>query len=127
MLLSVNRRLCASFILALALVGTARADVTMTRTLQVDPARLPGAGPIELPAGERLVGVEAISVECAQDGARTPAGTKVRVGYQGFERGRHLAWLELPDGSGLTVEHAGHVVQLRVLLHLEPSPAGPVP
>jgi peptidase C25-like protein/VCBS repeat protein/flagellar hook capping protein FlgD len=127
MLLSVNRHLWLPCILALALVSTARAGVTLTRTVRVDPDHLPATEPFEIPAGERLAGVDAISLECAEDGARAVAGVSVRVGYQGFERGRHLAWLELPDGCGLPLEHARHAMQLRVLLHLEPSAAGPVP
>jgi hypothetical protein len=110
-----------------ALVSTARADSALTRTVLVDPDRLPAVGPVELPVGEKLVRLEVISLECAEDGARAPAGIAVRVGYQGFERGRHLAWLELLDGCGLPVEHARHAARLRVVLHLEPSPTIPLP
>src|SRR5258706_2574727 len=121
MLLRLIRPRIVPSILALALVSTARAGVTVSRTLQVDPDRLPAAGPLELPAGERIARVQVISLECAEDGARAPAGVTVRVGYQGFQRGRHLAWLELPDGCGLPPEHSRHAMQLRVRLDLEPS------
>jgi hypothetical protein len=126
MLPRVNRHLCTCLILGLALVSTARAGVTLTRTLKIDPDHLPAAGPLEIPPDERLAGAEVLSLICAEDGARAPAGVRVGVGYQGFERGRHLAWLGLPDGCGLPVEHARHAVQLQVLLHLEPSPASPI-
>src|SRR6266516_1434249 len=106
MLLRMDRHRWAPFIVLLALASTARAGVTVTRTLLVDPDRLPATGPIEIPAGERLAGVEAVSLECTQDGAHVAGGLRVRVGYQGFERGRHVAWLELPDGTGLPIEHA---------------------
>jgi hypothetical protein len=127
MLPRLRPHLCAAFLVAVALVGTARADVTLTRTIAVDPDRLPAVGPVELPIGERIVRLEVVSIECVEDGARAPAGTAVRVGYQGFERGRHLAWLELPDGSGLPIEHARHPARLRVVLHLEPSSTTPLP
>ena len=125
MQLRMTRLLTAASILALALSSAARASVTVTRTLRLDPDHLPAAGPFEIPAGERIARVEAISLECSEDGARAPSGISVRVGYQGFERGRHVAWLELPDGCGLPVEHARHAMQLRVLLDLEPSPTRP--
>src|SRR5437762_2650853 len=130
MFLRLTHRLSAASLLALSLVCAARAGVRETRTLRVDADHPSAVGPIEIPAGERIARAEAISVECAEDGARAPAGVTVRVGYQGFERGRHLAWLELPDGCGLAVEHARHAARhaarLQVLLELEPSTAGPV-
>src|SRR5580765_1382656 len=46
--------LCLAFLVAVALVSTARADVTLTRTVAVDPDRLPAVGPLELPVGERI-------------------------------------------------------------------------
>src|SRR5215510_657314 len=127
MLPRVTRHLSAAPILALLLVAPAHAGVSITRTLRIDPDRLPAAGPIELPAGERISRVEGYSLECAEDGARAIAGVSVRVGYDGFERGRHLAWLELPDGCGLPPEHALHPVLLRVTLELEPSRTESVP
>src|ERR1041385_7852784 len=127
MLLRVTRHLGVVFLLVLSLAGTARAGVRAMRTLQVDADRLPAAGPLEIPPGERLVRAEVVSLECAEDGARAPAGIAVRVGYQGFERGQRLAWLELPEGTGLPAEHSRHRLQLRVLLDLEPSSSTPVP
>ncbi|HEY6195601.1 MAG TPA: C25 family cysteine peptidase [Candidatus Eisenbacteria bacterium] len=108
-------------------MSPARAVVTVTRTLQVDPDRLPAAGPLDLPDGQRITRVEVVSLECAEDGARAPAGITVRIGYQGFQRGRHLAWLELPDGCGLPAGHARHAMELRVRLDLEPSTSAPLP
>src|SRR5260221_8838453 len=121
MLLRVIRLPVFAAFLVLAVVSTARAGVTVTRTLRVDPERLPAVGPLDLPDGQSLARVEVIAVECAEDGARAPANIPVRIGYQGFQRGRHLAWLELPDGCGLPPEHSRHAMQLRVRLDLEPS------
>ncbi len=81
--------------------------------------------PIGVPPGQTIARVEAIALECVEDGARAPASLNVRVGYRCFERGRSVAWLELPDGSGLPVEHSHHAHQLRVRLELEPSGARP--
>ena len=128
MLPRVLRLLVTSSVLALALSSTAaRAADTVTRTLRVDPDRAPGVGPVEIPVDQRIARAEVIAIECAADGARAPAGTIVRVGYQGFQRGRHVAWLELPDGCGMPVEHARHALQLQVVLSLEPCGAVPVP
>src|SRR5688572_17513924 len=102
MLLRVIRHLVVASVIALALVSIARAGVTLDRTLRVEPDRLPAAGPIELPAGKRAARVSVVSLECAEHGARAPAGVAVQLGYQGFERGRAIAWLELPAGSGLS-------------------------
>src|SRR5580765_5542607 len=111
---------------ALALVSTAHAGVTVTRVVQVAPERPNVTGTIELPVDMRLTRADLVSLECAVDGVRAPAGTALRIGYQGFERGRHVAWLELPDGSGLPAEHAGHAATLRVRLQLERSDARPL-
>ena len=119
--------LAAASFMALAHSGTARASVTVTRTVQVDPERLPATGPLEIPAEQSIARVEILSIECAVDGARAPAGAAVRVGYHGFERGRHLAWLELPNGCGLPAHHSQHAVRLSVLLQLEPASDTPVP
>src|ERR1043166_4429674 len=127
MLLRVIRLPGFAALLLLALGRPARAVVTVTRTLQVDPGRLPAAGPLDLPDGQRITRVEVVSLECAEDGARAPAGITVRIGYQGFQRGRHLAWLELPDGCGVPAGHARHAMELRVRLDLEPSTSAPLP
>src|SRR6185436_3756266 len=116
MLLRLTRHLVAVSLLALVLVSLARAGVTVDRTLRIEPDRLPSAGPIEIPLGERVARVTVVSIECAEDGARAPVGATIRLGYQGFERGRASAWLELPSGSGLPVEHAQHALKLRVRL-----------
>jgi hypothetical protein len=114
-------------VLALSFVCAAHAGVSVTRTLQANPEQLPGVGPIEVPSGQRIVRAEVISLECAVDGVRAPAGTRVRIGYQGFERGKSLAWLELPDGCGLPAGHEQHAVRLQVRLELEHSGAIPAP
>jgi len=103
------------------------AGVTVTRTVRLDPRRAPATAPFELPVDQRIGAVEMVSAECTADGARVPAGAAIRVGYQGFERGRHVAWLELPNGCGLPADHAGHAVNLRVRLTLEPATVAPVP
>src|ERR1043166_9244949 len=101
MLLRVIRLPVFTALLVLAFVSTARAGVIVTRSLKVDPDRLPAVGPLDIPDGQRIARVEVVSLECANDGARAPADLVVRIGYVGFQRGRHLAWLELPNGSGL--------------------------
>ncbi len=116
----------AACVLVLLLVSNARAGVSVTRTLQVDAERLPVAGPIELPAGQRIARAEVVSIECALDGARANAAARVRVGYQGFERGKSFAWLDLPDGSGLPAGHEQHSVRLQVRLALERTRANPL-
>ena len=127
MLRSVARHLGAACVLALSLVSVARADASVTRTLELDPKQLPSLRPIELPTGQRLARVEVIWLECAVDGARVPAGTHVRVGYQGFERGRGRAWLELPDGFALPAGHEQHAARLQVQLGFERTGATPIP
>src|SRR5438045_5906322 len=127
MLLRWLRRLAMTPTLALALVSTARAGITLTRVLQIDPEHPTTTEPIELPADQRIARVELVSLECAVDGARAPAGIAIRVGYQGFERGRHVAWLELPDGCGLSSEHTGHAVSVRVRMALETADARSAP
>src|ERR1051326_109335 len=127
MLLRVIRLPGLAALLLLALVSPARAVVTVTRTLQVDPDRLPAAGPLDLPDGQRITRVEVVSLECAEDGARAPAGITVRIGYQGFQRGRHLAWLQIPDGCGLPAGHARHAMELRGGVRLQPTPTAPPP
>ncbi len=126
MRLRVGRHLIAASLLALALVSTARAGTSVTRTLQLDPDRLPVTGGVESPAGQRVARVEPIALECAVDGARAPAGVTVRVGYQGFERGRNVAWLEMPEGRGLPAGHEQHPARLTVRLEFEPSALRPV-
>src|SRR5262249_39667475 len=121
MLRRVVRHFGTTLLLALSLASTARAGVSVTRTLRVDADRLPAAGPFEIPAGDRITRAEVISLAPAEDGTRAPAGIAVRVGYQGFERGRHMAWLELPDGAALPAAHAGHALRMQVRLDLEPS------
>src|ERR1041385_5640262 len=125
MLLRVTRHLGVVFLLVLSLAGTARAGVRAMRTRQVDADRLPAAGPLEIPPGERLVRAEVVSLECAEDGARAPAGIAVRVGYQGFERGQRLAWLELPEGTGLPAEHPGNGCRFAAPPNPSPSPPRP--
>src|SRR5262245_15905434 len=127
MLRRVTWRLVAACALALSLVGSARAGVSVTRTLQVDPEHLPAVGPIEVPDGERILRAEVISLECAVDGVRAPAGTRVRMRHQGFLRGQGLAWLELPDGSGLPAGHEQHAARMQVRLELEHTGTIPVP
>src|SRR5262245_10806915 len=127
MLRRMTPRVVAACVLALSLVCIARAGVSVTVTLQADPEHLPAAGPVELPAGERIVRAELLSLECAVDGARAPAATRVRIGYQGFQRGRNLAWLEMPRGFGLAAGHERHAARLHVRLELERTGATPVP
>jgi hypothetical protein len=126
MLPRATRRLGTACVLTLSLVSIARAGVSVTRTVQVEPEHSPVAGPIEVPSGERIARAEVISLECAVDGVRAPAGTRVRIGYRGFERGKSLAWLELPDGSRLPAEHNQHAVRLQVRLELEHTGTIPV-
>src|SRR5512134_3522074 len=116
MLLRVIRHPIAAALLCLAIASSARAGVPVTHTLQLDPDQPPTIGPIEIPSGERIARVQVVSLECAEDGVRAPADVAVRVAYQGFERGRHVAWLALPDGRGLSVDHARHAVRVQVLL-----------
>jgi len=126
MLLRLTRHLVAASVSALALVSIAGAGITVDRTLRVEADRLPAAGPLELPAGSRVAKVSLVSIQCAEDGARAASSVPVQLGYQGFERGRAIAWLELPAGSGLPAEHAQHALQLRVRLELETSTALPL-
>ena len=98
----------------------------MTRTLEVEPGSPARAVRFELPVDRKVVRAEAVELVCAADGARPERPLALRVGYQGFERGRHLAWLVWPEGSGLPAEHAGHPLRLTVRLELEPSAARPV-
>ena len=120
------RRLATTSALALALANTVHAGVTVTRVVQIQPERPNVTGTIELPVDMRIARAELVSLECAVDGARAPVSTALRVGYQGFERGRHVAWLELPDGPGLAAGHATHALTLRVRLDLERSDARPL-
>lgn len=120
------RPLGIACILALSFACAAHAGVRVTRTLPLDPGNPSSAGPIEVPAGQRLARVEVIALECAVDGVRAPASTQVRLGYQGFERGKRLAWLDLPNGTGLPPGHEQHAVQLQVRLEFDRSDAIPV-
>jgi peptidase C25-like protein/VCBS repeat protein len=113
-------------LLAWALVGPAWAGPSMTRTLEVAAESGPATVQMEIPPELEVARAQAIALECAVDGARASASVMVRVGYQGFQRGRHLAWLELPEGRGLPAGHDAHAARLTVQLELEPSAARPV-
>lgn len=120
--LRLGSRLLLASLLALAMAGPAHAGSSMSRTLEIGPAS--GAALLEIPVDQRITGTRAASIECAVDGAR--AAVTVRVGYQGFERGRHLAWLALPEGRGLPAGHEAHAARLSVELDLMSSAARPV-
>ncbi|MGH7731334.1 MAG: C25 family cysteine peptidase [Candidatus Eiseniibacteriota bacterium] len=98
----------------------------MTRTLEVDPEPGPATVQMEIPHDQVVARVQVIALECAVDGARAPLGVTAHVSYQGFQDGRHLAWLELPEGRGLPPEHGTHKARVTVRLGLEPSAARPV-
>src|SRR5262245_29905021 len=124
---SCARHLITICALAAALAGPARAGQLVTRTLDVDSRGPSPTARIEIPVDQVLAGATAIDLVCAVDGARASAPGALRVSYQGFERGRRLAWLELPDGTGLPAGHEGHAARLTARVALEPSLARPVP
>src|SRR5215471_13378420 len=114
-------------LLALAFALPAHAGLLSTRTLEV-----PAGGPsrtarTEIPVDQVIARATVVDLVCAVDGARASAPITVRPGYQGFERGQHISWLELPDGTGLPAGHEGHAALLTVRIELEPSLARPVP
>jgi len=126
MLPRLIRPLVLASTFALALASDARAGPVVERTLRIQPVQLPAVGPIEVPTGEKIVRASTISLVCAEDGASAPAAVMLQPGYQGFQRGRSLSWLELPNGTGLSAEHDQHVLELRVRLELAPSERTPV-
>src|SRR5262245_61178722 len=114
-------------LLALAFSPPAYAGILSTRTLDV-PAGGPSPTPrTEIPVDQVITGATMVDLVCAVDGARASAPVTVRPGYQGFERGHRVSWLELPEGTGLPAGHEGHAVRLTVRIELEPSLARPVP
>ena len=121
------RRLIPAFLLAWALVSPTRAGLSMTHSFAIDPESRPASLRVEIPADQVVAGARLIALECVSDGARAPLSATARVGYQGFERGRHVAWLELPEERWLPAEHDAHPTRLTVQLELEPSTERPVP
>ena len=120
------RRLIPAFLLAWALVSPTRAGLSMTHSFAIDPESRPASLRVEIPADQVVAGARLIALECVSDGARAPLSATARVGYQGFERGRHVAWLELPEERWLPAEHDAHPTRLTVQLELEPSTERPV-
>ena len=118
--------LIAALLLPLALAGFTHADPSLTRSFEIAPGRAAPPVQVEIPPEYALVGVRAIGLECAVDGARFAADVAVHVGYQGFERGRHLAWLELRSWQGLPAGHPAHAARLTVSLNLAPASARPL-
>ncbi len=113
-------------LLAWALVGPAHAGPSLTRTFEIGPGPQSATVQLEIPVDQVVAGARVIAIECAVDGARATQGVTARVGYQGFERGRHVAFLDLPEGRGLPPGHEGHAARLTVQLELEASAARPV-
>jgi len=120
------RHLITVLLVASTLTSPARAGTTLTRTLEVDPASTSAAVRIETPIDQIVARAEALELVCAVDGARLAAGAALRVSYQGFERGRHVACLGLAQGQGLPAGHEGHPARLTVRLEFESSAARPV-
>src|SRR5262245_50546238 len=124
---SFARHRIAVGLLAAALAAPAHAGIPATRTLEVTPGGASRTARMEIPVDQVVARVTAIDLVCAVDGARAAAPVTARLGYQGFERGRHLAFLELPQGTGLPAGHEEHAAHLQVRIELEPSLVRPVP
>src|SRR5262245_16121293 len=123
---SFARHPIAACLLAGALAAPAHAGTPATRTLDVAAGGASRTARMEIPVDQVVARATAVELVCAVDGARAQAPVAARLSYQGFERGRHLAWLELPDGTGLPPGHEGHAARLTVRIELEPSSTRPV-